>query len=414
MSRVRLLVLTVSFLLLVPATVTLASPSHLAVNTLTPELEEANDGEGSKLELEFTNITDGPAILTVDAVGQRSCHPTLSKNQLPPNQLTKLEVEVPAAPCNSSDDVLKLKITAELAAGASQVFLLDPEGNAPSKPVWEVLFAFPILLLLSLALAVLFLFKGWKPHSAPREGKDKDGRPAGKPTQWDRFWGRLRQPLTGLDVSTWKFNDNWATNVTAAGALLTGIFGATTAKAFLGEDAESLTALATVGAAITAILVGAAPIAVLATKSYAEHKGKPGNFFTVGGILLGAAGVTTAAIGQLGIIAYTGTELEIGIVAKLAIWTGFALGAALVLVYTRRSLKDLLERGTEEAAKEPGAEMEAAAAIATELEKLRKEIATGADAKRERPQERAEGTEPVERAMALPAHRSHHPRSALI
>ncbi|MGD9735066.1 MAG: hypothetical protein AB7V58_05575 [Solirubrobacterales bacterium] len=373
MSRSRFAAVLTALILLALAAPALSSAesSQLVVNTVTPELEEADSGDGSKLELEFTNITDGPAILTVAAIGQRGCNPTLSENQLPPNRTTGVEVEIPS-PCDRSDDVLKLKLTAELAAGASQVFLIEPEGSGADKPDWKVLFGFPVLLLLSLALAVWFLFKGWKPQTAVPRKKRKEGEPD---EQSPGLWDRLRQPLTEIDVSTWKFNDNWATNVTAAGALLTGLFGATTAKAFLGEDAESLTALATVGAAITAAFVGAAPIAVLATKSYATYEKKRGDFFTVGGVLLGAAVVTAAAIGQLGIIAYTATELSIGIVAKLVIGIGFALAAALILVYARRSLRDVLEDGTEKSAADPEVEMEAAAVIAKELKAIRKEIA---------------------------------------
>jgi heme/copper-type cytochrome/quinol oxidase subunit 2 len=330
----------------------------VVVDTLTPELEATASGDSSKFELEFTNITDGPAILTVDAIGERGCKPTLSENQLPQNRITAVEVEISNSSCNSGDEVLKLKLSAELTAGASQVFLVDPKGSAAEKPEWKALFAFPVLLLICLALAGWFLFKGWKSPETVKPARD-------------RFW----QPLTAIDVSAWKFNDNWATNVTAAGALLTGIFGATTAKAFLGDDAESLTALATVGAAVTAILVAAAPIVVFATKSYAEYEEAPGDFFTVGGVLLGAATVTTAAVGQLGIIAFTATELDIGLVAKVAIWIGFLLGTLLVVVYARRSLKDLFERGTEESPDDPEVEIEAAAVIAKELQALRKTIA---------------------------------------
>jgi hypothetical protein len=363
MNRSRISILAVGLLLLALAAPSSASaaPSHLVVDNLTPKIEKAKSGEGSSLKLEFTNITDGPAMLTVKAIGQRGCKPTLSESQLPSNEITPVEVGIPGSPCNDEDGVLKLKLTAELVGNASQVFRIDPEGTPPEKPTWESLFVFPVLLLVSLLLAALFLFKGWESHSTMhRTPRDH----AGVRGHWRKLWDRLRQPLTTIDVSTWKFNDNWATNVTAAGALLTGIFGATTAKAFLGPDAESLTALATVAAAITAILVSAAPIVVLATKCFVTPKKEPVDFFTVGGILCGAALVTTAAIGQLAIVAYTATELAIGVLATVAIWIGFVLAAALVLVYTRRSLKDLLERGTEAPSKDPEVAIQAATLVA--------------------------------------------------
>jgi len=408
MPRLRFLTVTSAFLVMALAAPALsaAASSHLVVNTLTPKLEEPESGDGSKLKLEFTNITDGPAILTVDAEGQRGCKPTLSKNQLPPNQLGVVEVAVPKSTCNSDDDVLSLKVTADLAAGASQVFQIDPEGDAPSKPEWNALFAFPLILLLSFALAAAFLFRGWKPQNTLRgAGRDKGGISG----RWHRLWDRLRQPLTAIDVSTWKFNDNWATNVTGAGALLTGIFGATAAKAFLGPTAESLTALATVGAAIALVFVNAAPIAVLATKSYATREGERSDFFTVGGILLGAVAVITAAIGQLAIIAYTATELDIGIVATVAIWIGFALAVALLLVYSRRSLKDLLERGIEPPAEDPEVAIEAATLIAEAIK-----AGSAGDLDRGRALQALEQRIQTHQSPARATVRRRRPRSALI
>lgn len=370
--RFRPSVLTLGLLLLAlaPPAPASATTSHLTVNTLKPDLEKAESGSGSKVELEFTNITDGPAILSVTVPGQSGCTPTFSREDLPPNQLTPVEVEIPAGTCDTGSGALKLNVRAELTGEAFQEFTVEPGGSGPGKPQWKALFLFPILLLLGLAVAANFLFRRWKP---PGDTKKKAG-----PTR-DKLRCRFCRQLVGVD-STWKFNDNWATNVTAAGALLTGLFGATTAKAFLGEDAESLTALATVGAAISVALVAAAPIVVLATKSYAPYKKKPGDFFTVGGILLGGVVVSAAAIGQLGIIAWSALELEIGIAAKGAIAIAFVIGAVLVTVYACRSLKVLVDRGTAERPKEPAAELEAAAVIAKELQLLRKQIASVAAA----------------------------------
>jgi hypothetical protein len=422
--------LTVGFLLLMLAAPAFSSAaSDVAINTLKPELEAAETGEGSKLKLEFTNITDGPAILTVAAVGQPGCTPTLSSDQLPPNKLTPVEVEIPKSGCKSDDGALKLNVIAELAGGVKREFLVEPEGTAPGKPDWEVLFIFPILLLLSLAAAARFLFKGWDPPDSATHSTE--GTETTSTGGWAQARKRLRRPLTAIDVSTWKFNDNWATNVTAAGALLTGLFGATTAKAFLGEDAESLTALATVGAAVAAAFVVAAPIAVLATKRFTTDKDEPGDFFSVVGVPLTAAAVVTAAIGQLAIIAYTATELDIGIVAKVALWIAFAIGAGLVIVYACRTLVNLIKSGTSESPKKPAVEIEAATVIAAELAALRKEIAIiagGGDLERERryreyiaveeegaPAKPVAPAEPVaaaEPAASLPSYQYH--RSALI
>ncbi|HVD40320.1 MAG TPA: hypothetical protein VNC16_04890 [Solirubrobacterales bacterium] len=218
-------------------------------------------------------------------------------------------------------------------------------------PDWHELWAFLIAFLAALILGVFFFCYCWDPQDYARR--------------------KLNQPLGSLDA-TWKFNDNWATNATAAGALLSGLFSATTAKAFLGENAEALTALATVGGAIALLLVAAAPIVVLATKSYKGSDGSRGDAFTVGGVLLGAVLVLAAAAGQLWVVAYTASELDLGSAGWL-VWVGFAVGITILGTYSFRSLKDLLERGTEEKTTEPAAEIEAAKLIVKAIEAAEKQ-----------------------------------------
>jgi heme/copper-type cytochrome/quinol oxidase subunit 2 len=321
-----------------------AAPASVAINTLTPELKPAKSGSGSKIELSFTNLTDGPAVLEPEGT---DCEPKLSANQLPPNQITAVTVEF-AETC--AKEGLKLKLDAVLAQGASQTFEIETKGAPAKAPNWKELWVFLVALLVSLALILPFFYCGWKPKNGAKR--------------------KLNQPLGSLDA-TWKFNDNWATNATGAGALLTGLFSATTAKAFLGENAEALTALATVGAGIALILVSAAPIATLATKSYKESKGKRGDAFTVGGILLGAGLVLAAAAGQLWVVAYTAYKLNLGSAGRL-VWVGFGIAIVILGTYSFRSLRDLLERGTEEKAAEPDAEIEAAKLIVQAIEAAHK------------------------------------------
>ncbi len=343
-GRISLVVAIALFSLLASESAS-AAPASLVIDTLTPELQPAESGSGSKVDLSFTNLTDGPAALEVEAAG---CEPSLSKNQLPPNQITPVTVELAEA---CAHEGLELKLTAALAGGASQVFEVDPEGAPAKKPNWHELWAFLVALIASLILSIPFYFCGWKPKSG---GKRK-----------------LNQPLGSLDA-TWKFNDNWATNATAAGALLTGLFSATTAKAFLGENAEALTALATVGAGIALVLVNAAPIVTLATKSYKESNDKRGDAFTAGGVLLGAILILAAAAGQLWVVAYTASELDLGSAGWL-VWVGFGVGIATLGIYSFRSLTDLLERGTEAKASEPDVEIEAAKLIVKAIEAAAKQ-----------------------------------------
>lgn len=337
----------------------LAAPASVVVDTSTPQLE----AEGTKYKLSFVNITDGPAILRAKVLAPAGCEQKLGTNRLRRNEITDVEVTV-SGTC-PEDEAMKVRIVAKMSGGISEIFKIEPQGDTGGKPDWSHLWAFAIMLGISLALATVFLYKGWDRPAGSASGRS--GKSPG--AKWSRFRDRFAQHLTELDVSSWKFNDNWATNVTAAGALLTGIFGATTAKAFLGENAETLTALTTVAAAVALVLVGAAPIVVLATKRFRDKDNKRTDCFTVGGILLAAALVFAAAVAQLYVVAYMAMKMDLTFPAKIAVCVAALLAVALLTVYTWRSLKELLEKGTEVTPKETRVEMQAAALIAKAIDK---------------------------------------------
>lgn len=328
-----------------------AATSSLVVNTLKPTLEKGEDG-GSKVALSFTNLTDGPVVLSAAASGQPKCVLGLSTNQLPPAQISAVTVEIP--PTCDRGESLNFTISAASSGGALPSFQIDPEGEPAEKPDWNQLYAFVAALLGSAIFLVVFFFTLWEPSPGAER--------------------RLAQPLKSVDVATWKLTDNWATNVTAVGALLTGIFGASTSKAFLGEDAESAVALATVGAALALALVAVGPVVLVATKrltpKFSKHRdGSKGertgsdNYFTVGGLLAAAAFVLASAYGQLWVVMETGMELDLGGVEDL-LPVPVAFAAGLLLLYAWRSLKDLLESGTMEPKTKKEVEIRAADVIA--------------------------------------------------
>lgn len=332
-----------------------AAPSLLAVDTLTPELKAAEAGGGSKVELSFINLTDGPALLRAEELGQPKCATEVKESQLKPNLITPVTVEIPKKDCETGEG-LQLELTGTLEGGASQEFKVEPKGAPAATPDWHELWAFLATLAIGLALTA-GVFARW------RKLKLKELH---RLTHLGAAVERLREPLRSLDA-TWSFNDNWATNATAAGALLTGLFSATTAKAFLGENAEALTALATVGAAIALVLVGAAPIVALATKSYKPDGGTRGDSFTVGGVLLAATLILAGAVGQLWVVAYTASELHLGGLGFL-VWVTFGLALILLALYSWRTLDDVLERGTGTDAPDPPKEgIEAATLIANAI-----------------------------------------------
>jgi hypothetical protein len=331
----------------------------VTIDTRTPVLEEADNG-ASKIALTFLNLTDSEAELSAKPQQRTACVLTLDKTKLNPAESTAVTVSIPAA-CKAGEG-LAINVIAMAGSARLASFEVVPEVKPVKEPKWDNLWAFAIALGAILALLALFFWKGWE----PAEGAKRS----------------LSQRLY-LDA-TWKFNDNWATNVSAVGAILTGVFGATTAKAFLGPDGESAVALATVGAAIALALVAAGPVIALATKTFkvvpvmkdgepvtkdgepVPKGGKPAeerwDSFTVGGLLLAASVILASAFGQLWVVMATGEELELGGLQN-CLWVPFGLAAILLFVYGWRSLKDLLERNTEKPETDDADEVKAAKLI---------------------------------------------------
>jgi len=335
----------------------LAAPPSVTIGTRTPVLEEA-EGGASKIALTFLNLTDGQAELSAKPQQRTACVLALDKTKLEPAESTAVTVSIPGA-CKANEG-LAINVTAMAGSTLLASFEVVPEVKPVKEPKWGNLWAFVIAWVVILVLLALFFWKGWKPAE-----------------------GATRSPFQRLYLDvTWKFNDNWATNVSAVGAILTGVFGATTAKAFLGSDAESAVALATVGAAIALAFVAAGPVIALATKTFkvvpvvkdgkpVMKDGKPveerWDSFTVGGLLLAASVIFASAFGQLWVVMATGKELELGgLEGKL--WIPFGLAAILLFVYGWRSLRDMLERNTEKPEKEDADEVKAAKLIVAALE----------------------------------------------
>jgi hypothetical protein len=335
-------VVVLAALTLTPA----ASADPLAtIDTRAPTLEAADDGS-SNVPLALTNFTAEEVDLTAEPTDKRpGCALTAAPSKLPPTQLSQVTVAVPAA-CKAEEGIT-IAVNLTGTSGAQQTFTVNPAAEPSTEPLdWQQLWAFPIALAVSILLA-WGLYMYWSIGNNEATG--------------------LFQALDGLG-STWSFKDNWVTNVTAVGALLTGIFGTSSVvKAFLGEEAEASIALATVGGAIALAFVAAGPIVLLATKSY-KNVGDPpkrGDAFTVFGLLLGAATVLASAFGQLWVVRATGANLDM---AGLEDWLWVPFGAAtlLLIAYACRVLPDLLARGAEKPAAAPSV-MDAAVLIATVL-----------------------------------------------
>lgn len=131
-----------------------------------------------------------------------------------------------------------------------------------------------------------------------------------------------------------------------AGALLTGVFGsADVVEAFLGEDADSGIALATVGSAIATGFVGAGAVVLLALRN---GKGTT----TVAGLLVAAAVTTAGAFGQLWVGFWSGLDFELDGI-QYVLMAALVLAMALLLVYAWRTFTLNLAEGTDPPEPEP-------------------------------------------------------------
>jgi hypothetical protein len=262
-------------------------------------------------------------------------------------------VTIPAG-CQIATDGIDMKLTATAGSSPVQTFSVTAAPK-PTSTDWHKLRVFGFALVIWLVLAVL-LYVRW--------------------VKIDKRQHSPAQPLVSLDTA-WNFKDTWVSNVTVAGGLLTAIFGATdVVKPLLGSNADASIALATLGAAVATAFIAAGPIVLLAFKSY-KHQA-----FTVGGLLLAAAVTLTGASGQLYIAYVTIKKLDLdGLQHSFVLPLALGTALALLLVYSYRSLMDLLKQATTRHRKVPSDTILAAKLIA-------KAIAAGRD-----------GAEQVEKAM---------------
>ena len=198
-----------------------------------------------------------------------------------------------------------------LEASAINATDTAPPKPDTSKPEWHALKAFPILLVALLVAAVIYL-------PATRQWPNKE--------------------LKYLEA-TWSFKESWVSNVTVAGGLLAGIFGSSdVVTALLGKDAKSSVALATVGAAVAASVIAAAPLLLLATKSKDD-------FFTVGGFVFASAITLAAAAGELWVVYRSGQKLDLGGQEDKIVFLAVA-GFVLLALYAIRAVPATIKHGT--------------------------------------------------------------------
>lgn len=315
-----------------------ATPAAVVVDDVTPALKRTDDGW--KVSVGLTNLTGETVTLTRlhgDPPGQPKCTVALAKpteGRLPAAQAGTAEITY-----DKGCDLPKTGVHLRLAANEVP---LPPVNAAPDDgppPDWEALLAFVGALLVGLLVA------GWVWHKAG--------------------WAAVGRKLGNLPA-TWTFGDSLVTNVTLLGGLLTGVVGSSSVlEAVFGKETAPSVALATVGAAIATMLIGAGTVLLSAAKS--------GEKFTVGGVLAAGAITLAGALGELFVVAWGVRSLGLGWVVisgkqictvELVVWFAAVLLAALLLIYSARSLAGTLSRGLDpEPAPSPTTDMVAAAVL---------------------------------------------------
>jgi hypothetical protein len=276
------------------------------------------EGGGWTVALGFTNLTDDQIALAARPTAEDGgCEPKLDEPNLPKAEHSDVTVRIPAG-CKVADDGIDLELVATPARGEPVTFPVTaaPKPKPDTDPDWEQLQVFPILLIVGLiCLGVAALLTRVSPFNG----------------------------LPYLE-STWSFKDSWASNITVAGGLLTGLLGSSDVlDPVFGDDAKPALALATVGAAVAVALAGAGALAALALRKKAD--GGARDVFTPFGLVIAGAITVAAAGGELWVVLKAGDELDLGWFGDRLPLATYVLGALLAL-YAIRSIAATIRAGS--------------------------------------------------------------------
>jgi uncharacterized membrane protein len=303
------------------AAVPAASTAQTAQTAITidkadPALKDEGD-DGFSAALGFTNLTAGEITLAAEARSDSTCELSLDKPNIDGSHHQAVTLTIPPA-CEVPDKGgFNFRVTTTAGADPPVTFDVTAAPKPDAKPNWDALLAFPVALLLMLVITGAIL-RSWLGGGT--------GRTPG-------------MHLEHLDPS-WSFSDSWVTNVTAAAAVLTGVFASSeVVTALLGEDAKDAMALATVGAAVALGFTGAGPVVLAASRSEAK------SYIPAWGLTLAAAVTLAGATGELWVLWESARSLDLD---GHETWVGIAAIVAWLLLvwYAIRSIRGLLTLGT--------------------------------------------------------------------
>jgi hypothetical protein len=141
--------------------------------------------------------------------------------------------------------------------------------------------------------------------------------------------------------ATWTFDDSWVTNITLLGGALTTVVGSSeVVKAILGEDSDASIALATVGAAIAAVIIGLGAIFLQLSRKVEGDD----DVFRGWGLVLAGGATLGGAYGELWVVWKMADKLGLGAAQDWV--TGAAIGTGLLLaLYAIRNLRATIQVG---------------------------------------------------------------------
>lgn len=354
-----------------------AESATFVVTDAAPALAEAD--EGWTADLAIDNLTTEPLSFTAAVVGAEGCVATADPAEIPARTGGTVTVTLKGTcGAETSPPLFDLAGSGRAGGVGAQALRITPKRPPAASPNWNNLLAFPIAFagaaLLGIALLLRWSIRHRVPYAVLARGADPElslGKVGG--------WARGVRLAAGGELphlpAAFSLKDSWASNVTAIGAVLTGIFGsAEVVKAITDKGTESAIGLATVGAAIALALVTAAPVVMVAMKrrprpedvghasiwaglNRLRPKGKPKGdgvagapigakpVLTVYGVVCAAVLTLTGAAGELFVITQVGASLDLGKVGDVLVYLAGAIACLLLVVYAARAAWETLEDG---------------------------------------------------------------------
>ena len=300
------------------ASIARAETATVIISDSSPEI--TSDGAANSAAIELTNLTLESVTLVADPQPEGStCTFDPVPAILPAGQTTQVVLNL-SDTC-ATDGTLSLALSQ--SAGAQKI-QINAEGAAPSTATdWEPLWAFPIAVggATFIMLVILWIWLGFRPGAHP-------------------FGNGWNPPLPNLPTA-YSFGDSLVTNVTLIAGLVTAVLGTGDVLSAFSDEADTALALAAVGGAISAAVIGFAPVLLQMWRRNA-NTATPVN--TAYGLVLATGLTLGASFGLLWVLGKAADSLGI---SSPAVWIAVSIVAGLILLYGGMNVRNNLEVGAD-------------------------------------------------------------------